>query len=125
MEATTTTTTSSFLADGTRMQMDAATEISQQQRVSQQQPLNRRSRMETYCDIVKAIGGGAEKPTHIMYKANLSWTVMQSYIKDLETQGLVVSSESDGKRLYRLTEKGFALLRQYQSIKEDLHLSAE
>ena len=52
-----------------------------------QAPLNRRSRMETLCDIVKAIGAGAEKPTHIMYKANLSWTVMQGYIKELETQG--------------------------------------
>ena len=74
--------------------------------------------METYCDIVKAIGAGAEKPTHIMYRANLSWTVMQGYIKDLETQGLVVSQDSDGKRLYKLTEKGFMLLKQYVSIKE-------
>jgi predicted transcriptional regulator len=78
--------------------------------------------METYCDIVKAIGAGAEKPTHIMYRANLSWTVMQGYIKDLETQALIASQEIDGKRLYRLTEKGFLLLRQYVSIKEDLKL---
>jgi len=78
--------------------------------------------METYCDIVKAIGAGAEKPTHIMYRANLSWTVMQGYIKDLEMQGLVSSNESDGKRLYKLTEKGFILLKQYVSIKEDLKL---
>lgn len=81
--------------------------------------------METYCDIVKAIGAGAEKPTHIMYRANLSWTVMQGYIKDLETQGLIVSQEVDGKRLYKLTEKGFLLLKQYVSIKEDLRLLPE
>jgi predicted transcriptional regulator len=93
-----------------------------QQAAPQQSQLNRRSKMETYCDIVKAIGAGAEKPTHIMYRANLSWTVMQGYIKDLEAQGLVVSQESDGKRLYKLTEKGFLLLKQYVSIKEDLRL---
>jgi predicted transcriptional regulator len=81
--------------------------------------------METYCDIVKAIGAGAEKPTHIMYRANLSWTVMQGYIKDLEAQGLVASQEADGKRLYKLTEKGFLLLKQYVSIKEDLKLLPE
>jgi predicted transcriptional regulator len=81
--------------------------------------------METYCDIVKAIGAGAEKPTHIMYRANLSWTVMQGYIKDLETQGLVISQENDGKRVYKLTEKGFLLLKQYVSIKEDLNLLPE
>lgn len=95
---------------------------SQQPAPQQQSQLNRRSKMETYCDIVKAIAAGAEKPTHIMYRANLSWTVMQGYIKDLETQGLVVSQEGDGKRLYKLTEKGFLLLKQYVSIKEDLAL---
>jgi predicted transcriptional regulator len=78
--------------------------------------------METLCDIVNAIGAGAEKPTHIMYKANLSWTVMQGYIKELETQALVYSLDSDGKRMYKLTEKGYMLLKQYISIKEDLKL---
>jgi len=106
---------STFLVEGQRTQTQQP----------QQQQLNRRSKMETYCDIVKAIGAGAEKPTHIMYRANLSWTVMQGYIKDLETQGLVVSQDSDGKRLYKLTEKGFMLLRQYVSIKEDLNLLPE
>jgi predicted transcriptional regulator len=96
-----------------------------QQPLQQQSQLNRRSKMETYCDIVKAIGAGAEKPTHIMYRANLSWTVMQGYIKDLEAQGLVASQETDGKRLYKLTEKGFLLLKQYVSIKEDLKLLPE
>ncbi|MGI0091743.1 MAG: winged helix-turn-helix domain-containing protein [Nitrososphaerales archaeon] len=91
----------------------------------QQQQLNRRSRMETYCDIVRAIGAGAEKPTHIMYKANLSWTVMQGYIKALESQGLILAHDSDGKRLYELTERGFGLLKQYLSIKSDLRLSPE
>jgi predicted transcriptional regulator len=81
--------------------------------------------METYCDIVKAIGAGAEKPTHIMYRANLSWTVMQSYIKDLEVQGLIYSEDSEGKRIYKLTERGFTLLKQYISIKEDLHLISD
>ncbi len=102
--------------------VEGRTTQSQQSAPQQQSQLNRRSKMETYCDIVKAIGAGAEKPTHIMYRANLSWTVMQGYIKDLETQGLVVSQDSDGKRLYKLTEKGFLLLKQYVSIKEDLAL---
>jgi predicted transcriptional regulator len=89
----------------------------------QQQQLNRRSRMETFCDILRAIGGGAEKPTHIMYKANLSWTVMQSYIKSLESQGLVISTDAEGKRMYRLSEKGYQVLNQFLSIREDLNLT--
>ena len=81
--------------------------------------------METYCDIVKAIGYGSEKPTHIMYKANLSWTVMQGCIRALENNGIVVTHESEGKKMYNLTEKGFALLKQYQSIRESLQLGLE
>lgn len=87
-----------------------------------QTQLNRRSKMETYCDILRAIGAGAEKPTHILYKANLSWTVMQGYIRALEAQALVVSQDDDGKRLYHLTDKGFQLLNQFLSIREDLNL---
>ena len=81
--------------------------------------------METFCDILRAIGAGAEKPTHIMYKANLSWTVMQGYIKSLELQGLVITTVDQGKRLYHLSEKGFQLLSQFMSIREDLKLQSE
>jgi predicted transcriptional regulator len=50
---------------------------------------------------------------------------MQTYIKSLEGQGLVLGHDVEGKRLYQLTDKGFGLLKQYLSIKEDLHLSPE
>ena len=81
--------------------------------------------METYCDILKAIAAGAEKPTHVMYKANLSWTVMQSYLKSLEGRGLVMSQETEGKKTYRLSDRGFQLLKQFMSIRDDLSLNAE
>lgn len=81
--------------------------------------------METFCDILRAIGAGAEKPTHIMYKANLSWTVMQLYMRSLEAQGLVLAITEQGKKLYRLSEKGFQLLSQFLTIKEDLNLPSE
>lgn len=87
--------------------------------------VSRRSRMETFCDILKAIGAGAEKPTHIMYKANLSWTVMQSYIRSLEAQGLVIPTVEDDKKTYHLSDKGFQLLNQFISIREDLNLQSE
>lgn len=95
------------------------------QREAAQSQVTRRSRMETFCDILRAIGAGAEKPTHIMYKANLSWTVMQLYIKSLEAQGLVIASADEGKRLYHLSDKGFQLLNQFLTIREDLNLHNE
>ena len=82
--------------------------------------LNRRSKMETYCEIVKAVGSGAQRPTHIMYKANLSWSVMQEYITNLEGHGIINSSVVDGKKIFHLTQKGFGLLNKYLSLREDL-----
>ena len=81
--------------------------------------------METYCDIVKAIGHGAEKPTHIMYKANLCWTVTKGCIRALESVGIVGTHENEGMKAYNLTEKGFAFLKQYQSVRESLQLGSE
>ena len=83
--------------------------------------LNRRSKMETYYDILRAIGAGAEKPTHVLYKANLSWAVMQRYIESLEAQGLIVSIDDDGKRLYHLSNKGYELLNEFLTMKEQLN----
>jgi predicted transcriptional regulator len=82
----------------------------------------RRSRMETYCDILKVIGAGTEKPTQIMFKANLSWKVLQSYLKSLEAQGLLLVNSEHGKSLFRLSEKGFQLLSQFLTITEDLNI---
>ncbi|MHB2035629.1 MAG: winged helix-turn-helix domain-containing protein [Nitrososphaerales archaeon] len=105
--------------------MNLAQEYVNLQKESAQSQVTRRSRMETFCDILRAIGAGAEKPTHIMYKANLSWTVMQIYIKSLETQGLVIANADQGKRLYHLSEKGFQLLSQFMTIREDLNIPVE
>jgi predicted transcriptional regulator len=86
-------------------------------------PLKRRSRLETCCDILKVVGSGADKPTHIMYKANLSWLATQDYVKMLEAQGLLaLFSDEEGRRSYHLTSRGLELLRQYKSIEENLPL---
>ena len=81
--------------------------------------------METVCDILRALAAGADKPTHIMYKANLSWTVMQEYIKSLEAQGLVIANLEQGKHLYHLSEKGFQILSQFMTIREELDISVK
>ena len=82
----------------------------------------RRSRLETSMDILRAIGAGAQRPTHIMYKANLSWVVMQEYMINLEQRGLVASVSDKEKREYGLTQKGFELLGHINSIRDDLTL---
>ena len=88
-----------------------------------QRQLNRRSKLETYFEIIEVVGAGTQKPTHIMYKANLSWTVMQDYIKNLESRAIVESAEAEGRRGHHLTQKGFELLNKYREIKEDMRIS--
>ena len=80
-----------------------------------------RSKPRILADILSAIvGEGVARPTHIMYKANLSWSVMQEYITNLESFGILNSAVMDGKRVFHLTQKGFALLNKYLALREDL-----
>jgi predicted transcriptional regulator len=85
----------------------------------------RRSRVETFCDILYAIGSGAEKPTHIMYKANLSWNVLDEQIEKLERKGLVVSQKENGKKRYHLSPRGFKVLKQFIVLRQELDLGAD
>jgi predicted transcriptional regulator len=85
----------------------------------------RRSRMETFHDILMIIAAGNERPTHIMYKSNLSWRVMQQYMKILQSQGLVMQIDEQGRRSYRLSDKGFKLLEQFNFVAEGLALRTQ
>ena len=80
----------------------------------------RRSRMEVKIDILQAIANGSGRPTHIMYRSNLSWAVMRGVMKNLEQQGLVIASDADGRRNYVLTEKGMKVLETYRTVKTQL-----
>lgn len=105
---------------------DLMTEEAQQPQ-TQRQPsqVNRRSRLDTYGDILYAVSIGASKPTHIMYKANLSWAVMKEYIKSLESFGLITSTENKGNKVYHLSDPGFRVLKQFLQVKDELGLQDE
>lgn len=76
--------------------------------------------MEVKIDILQAIAEGAGRPTHIMYKSNLSWAVMRNFIKILEEQGLVSSSIIEGRKSYSLTQKGIRVLDTYSNVRRQL-----
>lgn len=87
--------------------------------------LDRRSRIETLFDVLCVIGNGVEKPTHVMYKANLSWSVMQQYIEALLKKSLIVAETTEGKKRYKVSQRGRQVIQQYLSIKEDLNMVSE
>ncbi len=76
--------------------------------------------MEVKIDIMRAIREGAGRPTHIMYRSNLSWSVMQNFIYSMELQGLVITRDSEGRKAYSLTEKGQRVLDTYLSVRKQL-----
>lgn len=77
--------------------------------------------MQIYLDVLRVIKRGVEKPTHIMYKCNLSWIPLRTILSSLREQGLVVEeaeAESGLRRRYRTTEKGEEVLRYFGRAEE-------
>lgn len=76
--------------------------------------------MEIMCEILEVVSMGVERPTHIIYKANISWKVLNSFLKTLIKNNLLVK-ENDGKRaVYKMTDKGYSVLALYRDLKERL-----
>ena len=79
--------------------------------------------MEMICDILKVVSAGPTKPTHILYKANMSWKVLSSYLDFLTSSGMLDKEDQEGgkRSTYRLTTKGRKVLSLYDGLKESLN----
>lgn len=80
----------------------------------------KRDRLEIIHDILHVIREKGEKvkPTHILYKSNLSHQRLQEYLKELMEKGLIIEKElKKKKKTYILTDKGFSYLQDYAGIK--------
>lgn len=80
----------------------------------------KRTRLEVMHDILEVIKNrnGKIKPTHILYKSNLSYQMMDEYLTELISKGFLVEKKTATSRTYSLTEKGFQFLEKYSMIKE-------
>jgi len=66
----------------------------------------RRSRKEMMLDVLEAVKEGPERPTRIMYRANLSWSICQDLLGHLVERGLVRPIAEGERKRYDLTPKG-------------------
>ncbi|MBI5391389.1 hypothetical protein HZB00_00125 [Candidatus Woesearchaeota archaeon] len=78
----------------------------------------KRERLQVIHDILKAIQekNGRIKPTHILYKSNLSHQMLDEYLKELIAGKFILEKTVDGNKTYELTQKGFDYIDQYKLI---------
>lgn len=85
---------------------------------------HRRSKLEIQLNILSSVMNGVDKPTRIMYAANMSWRPVQRNLSYLVEQGLLdrqVNLESSkSKSRYVITEKGIHVLEYFKKAKEIL-----
>ncbi|MFQ6095396.1 MAG: winged helix-turn-helix domain-containing protein [Candidatus Bathyarchaeia archaeon] len=81
----------------------------------------RRSQMEILIDILRAVADGKRKPTHIMYKANLSWTRLKRQLDFLTKQELLVNKVTEEGTIYKITPKGKEVLEYFKKIEGELY----
>lgn len=87
---------------------------------------SRRSRLELVFDVLLAIQnkGGVIKPTHLMYKSNLSHKLLNSYLDELIQKELVIIEEEPVKKkrrpskVVKITEKGLSFLAEFRRMRE-------
>lgn len=87
---------------------------------------NRRSRLELVFDILISIQnkGGKIKPTHLMYKSNLSHKLLNSYLDELIEKGLIAIEEEEARKNQKInktviiTDKGLGFLAEYRRMRE-------
>ena len=82
----------------------------------------RRSELELKVQILQAISEGANKQAHVIQKSNISWSMAQSFIKRLETQGLIESQRTKGRKFLAITERGKRVLNSYVSMIKEFEL---
>ena len=85
---------------------------------------HRRSKLEIQLNILSSVMNGVDKPTRIMYAANMSWRPVQRNLSYLVNKGLLerqVNLESSkSKSRYVITEKGINVLEYFKKAKEIL-----
>jgi len=82
--------------------------------------LSKRSRLQLFVDVLRAIDKGECKPTRIMYKSNLSWLPFRQMLNRMVELELVEMKEEGTRQLYLIAERGKNFLRILDDLKKVL-----
>ena len=79
-------------------------------------PPTRRSELEIRMDVLRVVSAGIDRPTQIMYKANLSWIALQSNLKALVKSNFLAEEDLGSRKRYELTQRGYEILSTFQKV---------
>jgi predicted transcriptional regulator len=88
--------------------------------VASKRGVTRRSELEIKMDVLQVVSQGIDRPTQIMYKANLSWVALQENLKSLVGRAFLREESLGSRRRYELTQTGFEILRTFTKIVETM-----
>ena len=81
----------------------------------------RRTKLDIINDILESIieKGGAIKPTHLLYKSNLSHAKMREYLVSLAEKEMIEDSVDKKKnRMICITDKGRKFVVEYKRVQK-------
>ena len=84
----------------------------------------RRSQIDIVSDILMAVQakGGKIKPTHLLYKSNLSHTRMKKYVEELKQKGLIAeiseTTKKTNRNFFTISDAGLRFIADYRKVKE-------
>lgn len=82
--------------------------------------VKRRGKIEIIADILRSIQdkGGKIKPTHLLYKSNLSHAKLKEYADILLEKGMIEEKLVNGRKMFFMKEQGYKFLLEFERIKE-------
>ncbi|MDP6600257.1 MAG: winged helix-turn-helix domain-containing protein [Candidatus Woesearchaeota archaeon] len=82
--------------------------------------VRRRGRLEIIADILRSIKNkeGKIKPTHLLYKSNLSHAKLKEYVGMLMEKGMIEEQLVKGKKMFLMKDHGYKFLSEFERIKE-------
>jgi predicted transcriptional regulator len=80
----------------------------------------KRNKLQIIHDILKVIKdrNARIKPTHILYKSNLSHQMMNEYLEELKEKEMIIEIKKEKSKTYAVTSKGDKYLSEFSVIKE-------
>lgn len=82
--------------------------------------VKRRGKLEIIADILKSIQDkeGKIKPTHLLYKSNLSHAKLKEYVDILLKKGMIEEQSVKNKKMFLMKDRGYKFLLEFERIKE-------